>query len=157
MYQLIETLSKLFRKKETVMSALYTSPEGNFLRASYNLLLNSSVAYCAAHCVREPDTRDVYIIVAIDTLFRFAITHALSKMNLPYLQIGVAGHLIFPCLTLLAQPLSVLIARKVFNTHRKWESRLYFMVVFGYISLGWKLNMMSKDVIYMNLPTLKKA
>jgi hypothetical protein len=139
------------------MSALTTSLAVSASKASFNVALNSSAAYGAAICVGEPDTRDIFIIVAIDTVFRIAIIRALEALHLNYHQIGFATHLIFPCLTLLTQPMSVKIARRVFNINQKWDTRPYFMTVFGYISLGWKLNMMSKDVIYINIPSLQKA
>ena len=126
-------------------------------RGHFNVLVNTTTAYSASVCVSNyrPNNRDVAIIVAIDTAFRIAITHVLDALKIPFLEKETAGHLLFPCLTLLTQPLSVKFAQRFFNANSVWSTKMRYLEVFGYIALGWKANMMIKDVLY--LIGLKKA
>ncbi len=127
-------------------------------RPAFNVLVNSGIACCARKItVNDEQCRDVAIIVAIDTAFRIAITHALDALEIPYLQKGVAGHLLFPCLTLITQPISVAIAHRLFSINERWSTRQTFIATFGYIAVGWKANMMLKDVMYLCSPSLLKS
>ena len=138
------------------MTALYSSVAGSIVRPVFNVLVNSSAAYGVSRLINAPDCRDIAIIVAIDTAFRIGIIHVLSARNIHFHQNDLVGHLLFPCLTLLTQPLSVKIAR-IFNVNARWQTRPYFITTFGYIALGWKMNMMVKDILYIFAPSLKRA
>ena len=135
----------------------FSSVAGALGRGSFNVLVNTATA-CAASSLgyRSFDLRrDIAIIVAIDTVFRIAITHVLDALKIPFLEKGTAGHLLFPCLTLLTQPISVEIAQRFFKTDPRWSTKKAYIEMFGYIALGWKANMMLKDVMY--LAGLRKA
>jgi hypothetical protein len=130
-----------------------SSVAGALGRGSFNVIVNAVTAYSVTKCIynyySSTKRRDVSIIVAIDTTFRIAITHVLDALKIPFLEKGTAGHLIFPCLTLLTQPLSVKIAQRFFNTDSSWSKKQHYLEMFGYIALGWKANMMIKDVMYL--------
>jgi hypothetical protein len=131
---------------------------GSIARPALNVAGNSLVAYLTTSFFSEhTSNRVIVIIVAIDTVFRIAITHVLDAIKISYLQTGSAGHLLFPCLTLLTQPLSIKIAQRFFNAPSKWSEGKSFMRIFGYIALSWKMNMMAKDMLYMCYPALKRA
>lgn len=119
-------------------------------KGGFNVLVNAGAAYSASRIVAEHYiSRDMGIIVAIDTVFRIAITHGLDALKIPYLGKGEAGHLLFPCLTLLTQPLSTKIAQRYFKAYPHWTNDLNALFLFGAIALGWKANMMVKDVMYL--------
>jgi hypothetical protein len=124
---------------------------------AFNVGVNVATAFVANSIIfNDPrSSRDLAIIVAIDTAFRIAITHVLGALKIPFFEKGTAGHLLGPCLTLLTQPLSVRIAQRFFNTDPDWSTRESYVELFGFIALGWKANMMLKDVMY--LTGLKKA
>jgi hypothetical protein len=128
-----------------------------FGRGSFNVLVNAGIAYSTSRSIFGNPNRsqDIAAIVAIDTAFRIAITHVLDALKIPFLEKGIAGHLLFPCLTLLTQPLSAKIAQRYFVTHSFWSDKKNYPELFGYIALSWKVNMMLKDVMY--LTGLKKA
>ncbi len=138
------------------MTAWY-SMTGPVVRPVFNWVVNSGAAYFFSKFLKDSESREIAIIVTVDTLFRIAITHALDALNLPYLQPGTAGHLLFPCLSLLSQPLSVAFAKKAFTIKGDWNSSASFMKLFGYIALGWKANMMVKDVLFLSYPGLRKT
>lgn len=126
------------------------SVAGALGRGSFNVVVNAGVAYSAPYFLPKGYlNRDVAIIVAIDTAFRIAITHVLDALKIPFLEKGTAGHLLFPCLTFLTQPLSVKVAQKLFNVSPYWDTKQSRIEVFGFIALGWKANMMIKDVMYL--------
>jgi hypothetical protein len=126
-------------------------------RAGCNVGMNAATVFVAGTIISQHFyfNRDVAIIVAIDTVFRIGITHVLDAWEIPFLEKGTAGHLLWPCLTLLTQPLSAKIAERFFKTHPEWIKKERFIELFGYIALGWKANMMIKDVLYLTI--LKKA
>lgn len=130
---------------------------GPIARGAFHVCATSSAAYVAGRLISDPHCRDIAIIVSIDSVFRIVITHVLDAMHIPYHQVGLRGHLLFSCLTLLTQPLSVQVARlfKINSFH--WNNRRSYIALFGYISFGWKATMMVKDVIYLNAPAFKKA
>ncbi len=127
---------------------------GPVVRPIFNLVVNSHTAYFFSKLLKDDNSREIAIIVTIDTLFRIAVTHALDALQIPYLQTRTAGHLLFPCLSLLTQPLSVAVAQGYFHINTNWNSSVSFMKMFGYIALGWKANMMLKDVVYLCCPRL---
>lgn len=114
-----------------------------------NIVGNGTVAYGLSRLLQTDRPRDVAIIVAIDTVFRIATIHALSALSLPYEKPKTIGHLIFPCLTVLIQPLSVKIAQRLFHVKAP-----HYLSTMAYIFFGWKANMMAKDVIYLALSAL---
>lgn len=129
------------------------------VRTILNVGFNSSSAYSCSRLLNDNDSLKITIVVAIDTIFRLVITHILDALKIPYLQTGTAGHLLFPCLTLLTQPLSVGFVQR-FSSRKETElfnlNRAFgFIKIFGYIALGWKLNMMVKDIAYLAYPSLK--
>ena len=131
----------------------------NTLRAiapALNTSFNAATAYSASWFIGDGQGRNIAVLVALDTLFRITITHVLSALKIPYLLTGSAGHLLFPCLTLLSQPLGVIVADKFVGIDRRWYTRKFFIVLFGYIALSWKANSMIKDVIYLCYPSLKQ-
>jgi hypothetical protein len=138
------------------MTTLY-SVAGALGRGSFNVGVNVATAFVANGIIWHdpPSSRDLAIIVAIDTAFRIGITHVLDALKIPFLEKGTAGHLLFPCLTLLTQPLSVKIAQRFFNADPYWSKKERYIELFGYIALGWKANMMIKNVMY--LAGLKKS
>ncbi len=134
-----------------------SSVAGALGRAGFNVGVNVVTAIVAnGIAYNDPSSnRDLAIIIAIDTAFRIAITHVLDALKIPFLEKGTAGHLLWPCLTLLTQPLSVKISERFFKTHPDWGTKKASIEMFGFIALGWKANMMLKDVMY--LTGLKKA
>ena len=131
----------------------------NTLRAiapALNTSFNAATAYLANRFVGDGQGRNIAVLVALDTLFRITITHVLSALKIPYLLTGSAGHLLFPCLTLLSQPLSVIVADKFVGIDHRWYTRKFFIALFGYIALSWKVNSMIKDVMYIFYPSLKR-
>lgn len=134
-----------------------SSVAGALGRGSFNVLVNTATAWSAGRIMSDLHylIRDIPKIVAIDTVFRIAITHVLDALKIPFLEKGMAGHLLFPCLTFLTQPLSVKIAQRYFKVQSIWSKKENYFEVFGYIALGWKVNMMIKDVMY--LTGLKKG
>src|ERR1700678_2715614 len=102
------------------MTILY-SVAGAVGKGSFNVLVNAGAAYSASR-IGGVSARDVGIIVAIDTVFRIAITHVLDALKIPFLEKGTAGHLLFPCLTLLTQPISAKIAQKCFKADPLWNT-----------------------------------
>lgn len=132
------------------MTALY-SVAGALGRAGCNVGVNMVTAYVVNGIIwNDPlSTRDIVIIVGVDTTFRIGITHVLDALKIPFLQTGTAGHLLWPCLTLLTQPLSIKIAERFFKTDPNWIKKERFVELFGYIALGWKANSMLKDVLYL--------
>lgn len=132
------------------------SVAGALGRGSFNVIVNAATTYSARYIMtKNYPRRDIAMIVAIDTAFRIAITHVLDALKIPFLEKGTAGHLLFPCLTLLTQPLSVKVAQRFFNAGSYWNTTQSRIEVFGFIALGWKANMMIKDVMY--LTGLQKA
>lgn len=134
-----------------------SSVAGALGRGGFNVFVNTATVYSASVCLgRSSSTiNDVAVIVGIDTIFRIAITHVLDALKIPFLEKGTAGHLLFPCLTLLTQPISVKLAQRFFKVTPYWSLGFRYFEVFGYIALGWKANMMIKDVLY--LTGLQKA
>ena len=132
------------------MTALH-SVAGAVGRGCFNVGVNVATVYALQHFLFKNPTRgrEFARIVAIDTAFRIGITHALDALKIPFLEKGTAGHLLFPCLTLLTQPLSVKIAERFFNATPDWNKKETYVVVFGFIAIGWKANMMIKDVMYL--------
>jgi hypothetical protein len=133
------------------MTTLY-SVAGAIGRGSFNVLVNAGVAFLVNRFTVENRVlgRDMTVVVAVDTVFRIAITHVLDALKIPFLEKGTAGHLLFPCLTLLTQPLSSKIVRKFYKTKSAWNNKShYFLHMFGSIAIGWKANMMLKDVMYL--------
>ncbi len=122
----------------------------------FNIVVNSAAVYGAARLLGVDDSQEVALIVAIDTVFRIGIVHALSAMRLPCQETGLMGHLIFGTLTLMTQRVSTRIAIGWLGVNRRWRARAYFMTIFGYIALGWKVNGMIKDPILLCIPSLKK-
>src|ERR1700693_5807346 len=88
---------------------------GAFGRGSFNVAMNTLTAYASADIIFNSLSLDLIIIVAIDTAFRIAITHVLDALKIPFLEKGTAGHLLFPCLTLLTQWVSTKIAQRFFD------------------------------------------
>lgn len=132
----------------------------NLIRAlapACNVSFNAATAYWANWFVGDSQGRNIAVLVALDTLFRITITYVLGALKIPYLQTGTAGHLLFPCLTLLSQPLSVKVADRFVGIDNRWYNRKFFIMLFGYIALSWKANTMIKDVLYISFPSLKKA
>ncbi len=123
----------------------------------FNIGVNSAAAYGAARLLNDWNSRDVALIVAIDSVFRIVILHALSALRLPCQDTGLVGHLIFGTLTLMTQTLSARIAIKWFRVNRRWGDHTHFITLFGYIAWGWKVNGMIKDPILLCIPTLKKT
>ena len=128
------------------VTTLY-SVAGAVGRGGCNVLVNAATAYLAGYAnFNSSDLRrEIATIVAIDTTFRIAITHLLDALKIPFLEKGTAGHLLFPCLTLLTQPLSAKIAERYFE----WSKQEFSIRLFGFIALSWKANMMLKDVLYL--------
>ena len=110
----------------------------------FNLVVNSTAAYGMSRAVKSDTSRDVAIIVAIDTMFRIVISNALTAMKFTPEKPKTVGQLIFLCSTLLTQPLSVQIAERVFKV--KAPS---YLSTLAYIFFGWKANIMTKDVIFL--------
>lgn len=127
------------------------------LAPAFNVSFNTATAYLANRFVGDGQGRNIAVLVALDTIFRITITYVLSALKIPYIQTGTAGHLLFPCLTLLSQPLSLIVADKCIGIDRRWYNRKFFITLFGYIALSWKANMMIKDVVYLCYPSLKRA
>jgi hypothetical protein len=138
-------------------SGLFASAAGALGRGSFNVIVNAGTAYFSAPYItlKNYPRGNLAMIVAIDTAFRIAITHLLDALKISFLEKGMAGHLLFPCLTFLTQPLSVKVAQKFFNASPHWDFKQSRIEVFGFIALGWKANMMIKDV--MSLTGLQKA
>ncbi len=126
------------------------SAAGALGRGSFNVVVNAGAVYSASYLLTSKDyiNDQVTLIVAIDTAFRIAITHVLDALKIPFLEKGT-GRLLFSCLTLLTQPLSIKVAQKLFNASTYWNKNQSRIEVFGYIALGWKANMMIKDVLYL--------
>ncbi|MBS0647614.1 MAG: hypothetical protein JSS10_00145 [Verrucomicrobia bacterium] len=109
-----------------------------------NIGLNSSAAYSLS-CLFETDNpRDVAIIVAIDTVFRMALSIALSALKLPPENPRSIGNLAFVSLTMITQPLSVQVAKRCFGVKPP-----DYLSTMAYIFFGWKTNLMLKNVIYL--------
>ncbi len=126
-----------------------SSVAGAFGRGGFNVAVNAVIA-CRINGIIfnvGVQSRDLAIIVAIDTAFRIALTHVLDALKIPFLEKGTAGHLLFPCLTLLTQWLSIKIAHRFCNADHYLNKKHFEL--FGYIALTWKINMMIKDVMYL--------
>ncbi|HEY5234940.1 MAG TPA: hypothetical protein VIJ14_02080, partial [Rhabdochlamydiaceae bacterium] len=82
------------------MTAL-SSVAGAVGRGSFNVGVNVATAFVANSIIfNDPrSSRDLAIIVAIDTAFRIAVTHVLGALKIPFFEKGTAGHLLWPCLT----------------------------------------------------------
>lgn len=129
----------------------------------FNVVVNPAAAYGLSYFVeQELSPRDISVIVAIDTAFRIALVHLLGYLTLPSDKVGSLGHLIFPCLTFLTQPLSVKFAErfsfvkpepKTINPMLRLPNSRYLHLM-AYIFFGWKINMMLKDVVYLSFPSL---
>ena len=121
-------------------------------RGSVNFLINTATAYSVGYMTNTSfelsQVKGRSVVVAIDTVFRIAITHVLDALKIPFLEKGRAGHLLFSCLTLLTQPLSLKIAQK-FGFLPAADVRYTYPIIFAYIALGWKANIMLKDVMYL--------
>jgi hypothetical protein len=130
---------------------ILSSVAGALGRGSFNVLVNAGTAYLASRFTVENRIlrRDMTVVVAVDTVFRIAITHVLDALKIPFLDKGTAGHLLFPCLTLLTQPISCKIVRKFYKTDPTWNNKSHFIHMFGTIAIAWKANMMLKDVMYL--------
>ena len=128
----------------------------------FNVVVNAGAAYGLSSYLQEDKPKEVGNIVAIDTLFRIVIVHLLSSLKLPVDKVGTAGHLIFPCLSFISQPLSVALYRKVFKaTHPEGQPipghrGPRYLSMMAYIFFGWKVNMMAKDVMYLCFPSMIK-
>ena len=112
---------------------------------AYNFVINPAAAALLAKIVQDDDTaHDVWTIVAIDTLFRMALSHALSACKLTPATPKTVGNLLFLSSTLITQPLSTLFAQKVCGIKKPT-----YLNTLAYIFFGWKANLMVKDVVYV--------
>ena len=138
---------RISSKRMTTLSSV----AGAVGRGSLNVAVNTVIAFWINGNMFNTgiQSRDLAIIVAIDTAFRIAITHVLDALKIPFLEKGTAGHLLFPCLTLLTQRLSIKTAQRLFNTDPYLSKKENHFALFGFIALGWKANMMIKDVLYL--------
>ncbi len=111
----------------------------------FNLVVNTSAAYGLSKVASDDKPRDVAIIVAIDTIFRILISNALTALKYTPKEHRTVGELIFLCSTLVTQPISVKIAETFFKV--KAPS---YLNTLAYIFFGWKVNIMTKDVIFLS-------
>jgi hypothetical protein len=117
---------------------------GLLSRGAMNVALNSSVGYGLCKITKEETPRDIAIILAIDSTCRIAAKHLFvlafgSKVDEAKNMVDFA----FLLTTGLIQPASVYLADKLFRAKPPRPISL-----FGYIALSWKVNMMTKDVVY---------
>ncbi len=125
----------------------------------FNVVVNTGAASILSDQLKEDNPNYVGAVVAIDTVFRIGIVHALSAMKLPPEKAGTLGCLIFPCLTLLTQPLSDITARRVFkikNIREGVPKESQWLHMMAYIFFGWKVNMMAKTVFHLCITPFSK-
>jgi len=112
--------------------------------AIYNLLVNPAAAAFLTNFSHDDETvRDIAIIVAIDTVFRIALSHTISAFKLTPNKPKTIGNLIFICSTVVTQPVSVKLAERIFHAKKP-----PYLNTLAYIFFGWKANLMVKDLFY---------
>ena len=125
----------------------------------FNVVVNTAAACILSDQLKEDNPNHVGVVVAMDTVFRIAIVHALSAVKLPPEKAGTLGCLIFPCLTLLTQPLSDIAARRVFkvkNARDGAPKESQYLHMMAYIFFGWTVNMMAKTVFHLCITPFAK-
>lgn len=121
------------------MSTLYPAL-GPIVRHAYgltfNLVANTGTAYYTSQMLQIHIPRDVAIIVALDTVFRTGISCIFYAIGIPSPSTNNASQLLSICLPLATQPLSVQVARRVFQVQAP-----DYISTFGYIAFSWKVNL----------------
>jgi hypothetical protein len=125
----------------------------SLLKPAFNVVVNTSAAYLLSRQLTQDNPNEVGTIVAIDTVFRIAITHLLTAMKLPCDGVGQLGNLIFLCSTIGTQPLSVALYQRIFKGLQVQNQPMYLSMM-AYIFFGWKVNLMVKDVICLCFPSM---
>jgi hypothetical protein len=120
-----------------------------FVRPSLNIVFNSSADFALARVFQPLHAKNVAIVLAIDSIFRITAVNFLSLMKYS-MNRGSWGQLSFLCITLLSQPASVYLARKLFHVQAPEPISL-----FGYIAASWKANMIVKELLFIFIPGLR--
>jgi hypothetical protein len=128
--------NRKLQKQESTM-AILNQKLGLLDARISDILINTGVAYCTANVLKTDLSRDVAIIVAIDTVFRIGISILLSsirmtsKSNSDVIQLFVLG------LPIATQPLSVWVARTYFRVKPPT-----YISTLGYLSFSWRINLL---------------
>ena len=132
----------------------------SLVKPVFNVIVNASAACLLSQQLTQDDPQEVGIVVAIDTVFRIAITCMLTAMKLPSDGVGQLGNLIFLCSTIYTQSVSSTLYRLIFSIRKvrgqpvPGHQRPTYLSMMAYIFFGWKVNMMVKDVICLCFPSM---